>query len=199
MGTAEMDQICGLVDDSCVYDFHHPDPLQKRFRIQERWSSRFESVKNELDKCQLLCSNCHRKITKTDGSQRGRKRKLVPVLRWCKRCSCETEHVKFKSNKGNNRFYYRCFLCRQKAGQERYLSHSAKCVEYKGGKCEHCGLIDDPCVYDFHHTDRATKQFEIGRKYSMSFNRLKEELDKCIMLCSNCHRKTEKGLIIVRR
>lgn len=64
-------------------------------------------------------------------------------------------------------------------------------VEYLGGRCQHCGLEDD-CVniYDFHHTNPVKKDFEIsGGKVRSSFESIKKELDKCELLCSNCHRK----------
>mgnify|MGYP005855513707 CR=1 FL=1 len=44
-------------------DFHHLDPQKKDFNlgiaiIQWKW----EKVKPELDKCILLCANCHREL-----------------------------------------------------------------------------------------------------------------------------------------
>ena len=54
-------------------------------------------------------------------------------------------------------------------------------------------MYDDPIVFDFHHVKRKTKSYTISEMIgsNMSLNRLKVELDKCIMLCSNCHRKEE--------
>lgn len=58
---------------------------------------------------------------------------------------------------------------------------------YKGGKCEHCGADDLPmCCYHFHHIGK--KDFLIGRKlYQRISKELMDELDKCILLCANCH------------
>jgi len=54
-------QECGLETNSCVYDFHHLDPLEKDFSIGDKTSTvRWERVKSELDKCSMLCANCHR-------------------------------------------------------------------------------------------------------------------------------------------
>lgn len=60
-------------------------------------------------------------------------------------------------------------------------------IAYKGGKCESCGY-DKPFLscYDFHHKDPSQKDFTISGK-SRSFERLKEEADKCSLLCKNCH------------
>lgn len=81
-----------------------------------------------------------------------------------------------------------CKQCRIAYGLERRRQIKIKAVEYKGGKCLDCGLIDEVCVYDFHHTDPTKKDFAIG-KQTKAFETMKSELDKCELLCSNCHRK----------
>ena len=61
---------------------------------------------------------------------------------------------------------------------------------YKGGKCELCGY--DRCLeaLEFHHLDSSGKDFSVSSKgYTRSWKRVKEELDKCILLCANCHRE----------
>ncbi len=56
-------------------------------------------------------------------------------------------------------------------------------------KCESCGE-DHPACLDFHHKDSSTKEFNIGQYVrNGGINRLKKEIDKCTILCSNCHRK----------
>lgn len=59
-------------------------------------------------------------------------------------------------------------------------------VEYKGSKCEKCEY--NKCIrsLEFHHLDPNEKDFTISGK-SWSFERLKKEVDKCILVCSNCH------------
>lgn len=48
----------------------------------------------------------------------------------------------------------------------------------------------------FHHLDPSQKEFEISGK-SISWERLKAELDKCALVCRNCHGETEAGIINV--
>jgi hypothetical protein len=63
-------------------------------------------------------------------------------------------------------------------------------IEYKGGKCLQCGY--DRCVdaLEFHHTNSSGKDFSISEKgYTRSWARVKKELDKCMLLCANCHRE----------
>ena len=65
-------------------------------------------------------------------------------------------------------------------------------INFYGGKCIKCGY--DKCIYalEFHHRDKETKKakptYIIMR---WSWKRVKEELDKCDLLCSNCHKEQE--------
>lgn len=76
----------------------------------------------------------------------------------------------------------------------RHLSNSRrklkeKLVEYKGGKCEICGY--DKCItaLEFHHLDPNEKEFTIGYNGVLSLEKCKQEVDKCILVCANCHRE----------
>jgi len=63
-------------------------------------------------------------------------------------------------------------------------------IEYKGGACERCGYDSCAEALDFHHTNSSDKDFSISSKgYTRSWKRVKEELDKCLLLCANCHRE----------
>lgn len=59
-------------------------------------------------------------------------------------------------------------------------------IEYKGGKCQKCGYDKCPDALQFHHIDANTKVIEIGG-FRYSLERLMKEVDKCKLLCSNCH------------
>jgi hypothetical protein len=67
----------------------------------------------------------------------------------------------------------------------RQITQSAKQVP-----CADCGGTFDPVCMDFHHV-RGTKDFNIGwGRYGLE--RLKREIEKCIVLCANCHRMRHK-------
>tara|TARA_Y100000034_G_C6906169_1_gene420554 strand:- start:401 stop:718 length:318 start_codon:yes stop_codon:yes gene_type:complete len=57
-------------------------------------------------------------------------------------------------------------------------------------KCETCGE-DHPATLDFHHVDGSQKEFNISRmaKGGLGKERILAEIAKCMVLCSNCHRK----------
>jgi len=91
---------------------------------------------------------------------------------------------------------WRCKKCNVEAVQNRRIRLKEKAVQYKGGKCEICGY--DKCVdaLDFHHNNPEEKEFSIGSKgYTRSWERVKKELDKCTLVCANCHRElhSKKG------
>lgn len=55
---------CGRCDESrfAALDFHHKDPLTKEITVAEAFARNWtvERVKKEIDKCEVICSNCHR-------------------------------------------------------------------------------------------------------------------------------------------
>ena len=72
-----------------------------------------------------------------------------------------------------------------------------KIQDYYGGnlKCAHCGL-EDECysIYDFHHINPNEKEERIGVLINSGWEKIKTELDKCICLCANCHRREHQRL-----
>jgi hypothetical protein len=77
----------------------------------------------------------------------------------------------------------------KKKTHERRKKQKKLAVEYLGGECQHCGLKSDSyAVYDFHHVNHENKKADPGSLLHYSWKRLQEELDKCILLCANCHR-----------
>ena len=81
---------------------------------------------------------------------------------------------------------------------QKRLTIKLELFNYKGGKCYQCGLIDDPICFDFHHTDPTQKEFNISQVMcGKSIEELKEEVDKCILLCAFCHRKHHSKMIVL--
>ena len=79
---------------------------------------------------------------------------------------------------------------RIKSVSDRRKKIKVMAIEYLGGKCERCGYNDCVAAFDFHHKDPSKKDFSIssgGR--TRSWEKIKKELDKCELLCANCHRE----------
>lgn len=62
-----------------------------------------------------------------------------------------------------------------------------KAVEYKGGKCIRCGYNKCVNALAFHHIDPKTKEIRISSGNTIAYEKLIKELDKCVLLCLNCH------------
>ena len=80
----------------------------------------------------------------------------------------------------------------QKQGEDK-RKRKLWAIEYLGGKCSSCGETFHPAVYEFHHTDPSTKDRDPSKMLQLSLTRLTEELDKCVLLCANCHRIEHHG------
>ena len=90
---------------------------------------------------------------------------------------------------------YRCKKCRVEAVQKRRDLLKIKAVDYKGGKCERCGYSKYIGALEFHHRDPTQKDFGIShRGLTRSWKAMVVELDKCLLLCSNCHREVHSEL-----
>jgi len=69
-------------------------------------------------------------------------------------------------------------------------------LEYKGGKCQICHYDRCHRALELHHLDAKQKEFGIAyRGYTRSWDKVKVELDKCVLVCANCHREIEAGMI----
>ena len=83
-------------------------------------------------------------------------------------------------------------LIKAVAKRRREVKMSA--IEYRGGKCQICGYNKYQGALDLHHIN-GKKEFGIADKgYTRSWEKVKTELDKCILVCANCHRELEAGV-----
>ena len=107
------------------------------------------------------------------------------IIKTCK-IHGETEY----RSDSSKRLHYRCKKCSSEAVQRRREKLKELAVEYKGGCCSICGYNKCNAALEFHHIDPNEKDFGVSAKgFTRSFENLKKELDKCICVCSNCHRE----------
>ena len=66
-------------------------------------------------------------------------------------------------------------------------------INYLGGICSECKQDYHPAIFEFHHTDPQTKDRDPSKMMQLSKERLTIELDKCKLLCANCHRLAHHG------
>jgi len=68
-------------------------------------------------------------------------------------------------------------------------------VEYGGGKCQICGYKKSQRALSFHHKNPKEKSFGISvRGLTRSWDKIQKELDKCILICANCHMELHDGI-----
>lgn len=72
--------------------------------------------------------------------------------------------------------------------RDRYRKAKQKAVAYKGGVCADCGGEFHQAVFDFHHLNPTEKDLGPASALLLKWEKAKAELDKCVMLCANCHR-----------
>lgn len=132
-------------------------------------------------------------------------------MRKCRVCGLEAHTEKdlenFVSNKrsphGKSNI---CLTCKRAETKKEYYDNPNKRINQnkefrqtkkvrgildKGGKCAKCTIEYDgnnACIFDFHHTDPTQKDFSPSSFRHKSWDAFKNEIDKCILLCSNCHR-----------
>lgn len=92
------------------------------------------------------------------------------------------------------------FCSRDCANKYRVSRYRVNLVEmgiaYKGGSCRHCGYDRYTGALHFHHLDPSQKDFSIrGSGNTFKWDTIVSELDKCILLCGNCHAEYHAGLL----
>ena len=158
-------QICKNKYNTYQYDFHHLNPTEKKFEI-----------KNELDKCLLVCSSCHLKIHGGD-------------------CNINPKYQIKKYMKCKKHNQNRCIECHYSDNRSREnFRLTTKLIEFSGGKCSRCNENSFSCL-SFHHIDATIKLFSISKGIAKRFPTylIMTEIEKCSLLCENCHREEHHG------
>lgn len=94
----------------------------------------------------------------------------------CKLCEKEIKQ-------SQNRKRTRCGSCNTKI---RRFRAKAAAIAFLGGKCLRCNYSGPQAAMEFHHL--FDKEFSIGHVSNRAWEVIKRELEKCELLCSNCHR-----------
>ncbi len=87
-----------------------------------------------------------------------------------------------------------CKLCDNKRSLDRSRQNKLKAIEYKGGCCTQCGYDKNPAALSFHHINPKDKDPNFAKMKFWSFDKIATELDKCILVCMNCHAEIHNPL-----
>lgn len=80
-----------------------------------------------------------------------------------------------------------CKKCSNNLRAIEMRSNTDRAIAYKGGKCYICGYNKCYGSLHFHHRDPETKDQNFNSKAGWSWERLRTEIDKCDLVCANCH------------
>lgn len=105
----------------------------------------------------------------------------------CASCKTKKELLKDFYTKNEKYSHAWCKTCINKNTIAIQQDKKIQAINYKGGKCVKCGYNKYAGALDFHHLDPSKKDFTIARRKNCSLETIKPELDKCILLCRNCH------------
>lgn len=139
------------------------------------------------------------------------KPRILKSRKYCLVCSPFGQHNTRKLDESRPELIYVCSICgdRYNAGHRHYKNYCGSCrsvrrrqtlkrmaIEHMGGRCQLCGY--DRCVQalHFHHLEPHEKEFTFAN-YSRSWERLRVEIEKCVLLCGNCHTEVHAGITVL--
>jgi len=132
------------------------------------------------------CTKCKETKPKTEFHKQRTKSK-DGFKSWCKSCSKVYDSNWFKNNKER----------KNKISNIRRKKITEEIRKFKQDLG--CSVCDenDPICLELHHLDPSEKEMNISDMKTHSIERIKKEMDKCVVLCSNCHKKVHAGTIIL--
>ena len=117
----------------------------------------------------------------------------MPKMKLCRYCHKYYPESEFGVDLTTKKKVYRrhkCRCCYRATKRKLSKKYRQWLIDYKKKhKCTKCGIADYR-VLEFHHSHDTDKEFSIGEAVSNNygFKRIKEEVEKCIIICANCHR-----------
>lgn len=130
-----------------------------------------------------ICNECKEKRIKKISIIKPNGKTIVKVIKRGDMLQCNICHreYKYERNKGTSELCSYCqFLIRR-------LKTKEESIKYKGGCCQMCGYNKSHRGLTFHHMDPKEKLFDLSDNIFKPWEEIQKELDKCILLCMNCH------------
>lgn len=145
-----------------------------------QWCNKeFEASRKDTKYCSRSC-----------GAKASRDRKINGINSLEHKCpKCEKSFI-VKDNAFSRRYCYDCMPVTPKSGAENRKIIKQWALEYKKNKCSICGYNKCSEALEFHHLNPKEKDFNLSdRDLILDWQIIKQELDKCILVCANCHRE----------
>lgn len=145
----------------------------------------FEALKSTKKYCSNTCMNTARRERWKNRDHATNNNMPIKI---CLLCGNEFQP---KDRSANQRSC--CYNCMPDGVQLTRGGFLAKMKMIRGGSCEHCGYNKCIQALEFHHLDPTKKDFTISNDHFKLIEAVKES-QKCILLCSNCHKELHAGL-----
>lgn len=126
--------------------------------------------------------------TSPKGKRIKQSQKDLPLTKFCLQCNTEKDTYKdFYWSNGKTRNI--CKECVRNKEKEHYQDCVQRLTELKQTlSCQKCHE-NRYYLLEFHHRDPSLKNFEISEKIKLPLDKIQEEIEKCDVLCANCHRE----------
>lgn len=193
---------CGYNKNFSALEFHHTEKKGKEFDISKyRGYQINDCILKELEKCVLLCSNCHRKEHQLEEALYA-KPSDNPAIKNIKSFNAKNETYSIcgmcEKTKEKKLFYKEygkitnvCKSCQSLRVVLFQRKNKKEYVNLLGNACCNCGE-NDMSTLEFHHKNPKEKKFCVASKKFVKLNKeITNEIIKCELLCCNCHRELE--------
>lgn len=158
--------------------------------------------KVDLENIVLNSNNVHEALKKV-GYSYSTSAYADKLFKRCNQLNIDSSHIYYDTSKekvcvecGKTKplidFYDRRIVCKEcvkKKENDKAQLRRNLLNDYKQEQC--CAKCRDNRFYvlDFHHINPSEKEYTIAQNTRIKFENLKKELDKCVVLCANCHRE----------
>lgn len=123
----------------------------------------------------------------------------------CNVCNIEQPISEFQKNgtqpSGKQKHKPFCKTCSSKQEFYQYYTRLTQAITElnRQWECELCGYDENLGAIAFHHIEPSTKSFEISKRRHATVETFKGELEKCAILCQNCHAEVHSPRLIKKK
>lgn len=203
--------VCNGTYPACALDLHHTDMASKTCNVSRLYQRATDRIRDELAKCERMCANCHR-----DETQSNLEKGLVPVLlnrrrskpitevpdgtsehgKRCAKCEVVKDVENFTLLKTGYRHSY-CRACLREYNARIKRNRIPTSVRFirerkESSPCADCGRHFRYWIMDYDHV-RGDKVCSINKMQRLSIEMVRREIEKCDLVCANCHRVRTYG------
>lgn len=129
------------------------------------------------------------------GSYAQTKKPVIDGKKECPECKEWKDLSLFRLCPKRKRYASTCRVCDGNRATEYGRETKAKGIAYLGGACACCGYSRSLASLHFHHVEPEKKGFAIAKFKCRKWDTVRPELDKCLLLCANCHGELHEGTI----